>query len=151
LIKKQLSSNLLAEKIIIALVLIITLPSWFFVSEFPAISIFLVLILIFCGYSLYTIYFVVSNLYYDNLYLYIKSRKQDKVIELKDIIQIKITPYFGSWRTQWKIKYIENNREEFVFFYLKYGLFSLTPFIKLVKTKNPTVDCVYITLDIDFD
>lgn len=149
MIKKQLSSNLIAEKIVFAIALIIII---FFLIAIPEIpTLFPLIALIFIGYGIYTIYFVVSNISYDDSYVYIKNRKQDKVVELKRIIQIKLTPYKGSWRQQWKIKYLENGMEESLFFYLKYGLISLRPFIKIVKSQNPSVDCVYITLDVDFD
>jgi|GEM_PF-1092884 hypothetical protein len=151
MLKKQLSSNLLAEKIVITLILIITQPFWIGVNEYPAISILLILILIFCGYSLYTVYFVVSNLSYDDSHLYLKYRKQQNCIELKKIIQVKLTPYWGSWRSQWKVKYVQDNKEISVYFYLKYGFFSLNPFVKAIKNQNPSVDIQYITLDVDFD
>lgn len=151
MLKKQLSSNLIAEKTIVISALVITSPFWLVVNEFPAISIILVLILILCVYSLYTVFYVVSNVSYDDSHLYIIHRKQQKSIELKEIIQIKLTPYWGSWRSQWKIKYIENGNEQQIFFYLKYGLLSLRPFIKTVKIQNPSVDYVYIILDVDFD
>src|ERR1700744_1964570 len=95
LVRKELSSNLLAEKIVIISVLLITLPFWLIVNEYPGISIFLILILIFCGYSVYTIYFVVCDLSYTDEYLFIKYRKTEWHIELKQIVQIKVTPY---WR-----------------------------------------------------
>ncbi|MEO6850276.1 MAG: hypothetical protein ABI203_05005 [Mucilaginibacter sp.] len=148
---RQLSSNLLAEKTVVTLVLIISQPFWIVISDFPAISIILVLILALCGYSLYAIYFIISDISYDENQLYITHRKQQKCIQLSNITLIKITPYWGSWRPQWKVKYVENGIEETTFFYLKYGLISLKPFIKAVKVQNPSVDYVYITLDIDFD
>lgn len=60
----------------------------------------------FCAVSIYTIYFVVCNLSYTDEYLFIKYRKTEWRIELKQIVQIKVTPYWRSWRPQWKVKYI---------------------------------------------
>jgi uncharacterized membrane protein len=94
MVKKKLSSNLIAEKIVLILVLIITILFWISIPEIPVI-VFL-LVLVFIAYSVYAIYFVVSNLSYDDSFLYIKDRKQEKVVELKKIVQIKLTPYYGS-------------------------------------------------------
>lgn len=151
MIKKQLSSNLLAEKILIAIVLITTLPVLLVIYDYPAIGIFIAIIYVFCWFSLHTIYSVVSDVSYDESQLYIKHKKREKSIELRNIDQIKLTARWGSWRSQWRITYIENKEEKKVYFYLKYGLVSLMPFVKAVKRQNPKVDYVYIALDIDID
>lgn len=149
MVKKRLTSNLIAEKIVLTIVLIITIFLWVAIPEIPLI--FILLILIFVGYNVYTMYFVVNNISYDELDMFIKNGKQEKVVELKQVSQIKLTPYYGSWRNKWKIKYILNDKEEHVFFFSKYGLISLKPFVKIVKAQNPSVDCVYFTLGFDFD
>ena len=147
----DLSSNLLAEKMVTSVLLIISLPFWFIVSEYPAILILLLLLVSFCGFSIYVIKFVVSDIFYDDDFIYIQNRKQKFKAELSKIQQIKTTPNWGSWRTQWRLIYLENGKECYAYFYSKYGFFSLKPFIKLVKAKNPDLEINYISLDVDFD
>ena len=147
----DLSSNLLAEKMVISVLLIISLPFWFMVSDYPAIIILLLLLVSFCGFSIYVIKFVVSNICYDVDFIYIQYGKQNFKAELSKIQQIKTTPNWGSWRTQWRLMYLENGKECYAYFYSKYGFFSLKPFIKLVKAKNPDLEINYISLDVDFD
>jgi hypothetical protein len=151
MVRTQLSSNFLAEKIVIVIVVIITLPFLFTIKDSPGYGILLFIVYGFCGLSIYTAYYEVSDIAYDDLSLYIKFKKQEKSIKLKDISQIKLTARWGSWRKQWGIVYIENNEEKRAYCYLKYGLISLTPFVKAVKRQNPKVDIEYIALDIDFD
>ncbi|MBV8388623.1 MAG: hypothetical protein JO080_02360 [Mucilaginibacter sp.] len=98
MIKKQLSSHLIAEKIVIVIALIIIIFFLISIPEIPAI--FPLIALVFVVFGIYTIYFVVSNISYDDSYIYIKSRKQNKAVELKRIIQVKLTPFKGSWRQQ---------------------------------------------------
>jgi len=151
MVRTQLSSNFLAEKIVIVIVVIITLPFLLVIKDYPVIGILLFIVYGFCGLSLYTAYNVVSNIAYDDLSLYVKFKKQEKSIPLKDIIEIKLTARWGSWRQQWRIVYTENKEEKRAYCYLKYGLISLTPFTKAVKRQNPRVDINYVALDIDFD
>ena len=151
MVRTQLSSNFLAEKIVIIVVVIIPLPFLFAIKDYPAIGILLFIVYGFCSLSIYTAYYEVSDIVYDDLSLYIKFKKQEKAIPLKEITEIKLTARWGSWRKQWGIVYIENNEEKRAYCYLKYGLISLAPFVKAVKRQNSKVDINYIALDIDFD
>ncbi len=145
---KQLSSNLLAEKIVIITGFLLSTLVYLIIPDF---LILYLIVLIFIGLSVYSVYFLVSNISYDENYLYLKQKKEQKTVELNNIIQIKITPHWGSWRRMWKVKYVENEKEGNLYFYLKYGYFTLNPFIKQVKLKNPFVECLYITFDLDID
>jgi len=151
MIRTQLSSNFLAEKIVIAIVVTITLPFLPYVKDSPEIGVLLFIVYGFCGVIICTAYYKVADIAYDDLSLYIKFKKQEKSIKLTDIIQIKLTASSGGWRKQWVIVYIENNEEKRAYFCLKYGLISLRPFVKAVKHQNPKVDCVYIAFDWDLD
>jgi phosphoglycerol transferase MdoB-like AlkP superfamily enzyme len=147
--RQELSSNLIVEKTIPIIVIVIVLLFWIGTDGMP----FLIPLLafIFAIYCFYNILFVVSKASYDENYLYIKKRNVNQTINLEDITAIKLSPYFGSFRNKWRIKYIENGQERSIFIFLKYGLISLKPFVKLVRTKKPSVDVVYISADIDLD
>jgi hypothetical protein len=155
MVRTQLSSNFLAERIVIVIAVIITLPLLLIIKDLPDYSplVFIVCVIVygFCGLSIYMGYYVVSNIAYDDLALYIKFKKQEKSIPLKDVVEIKMTARWGSWRRQWRIMYIENNHEQKAYFYAKYGLISLRRFVKAVKSQNPKVDYVYVVLSNDFD
>jgi hypothetical protein len=148
LVRKQLSSNLLAEKIVQVIVLLLIVFLWTVVLQ---AMVFFIVFLILWSYSVYVVYFLAKNVSYDESNLYIKIRNQEKVIDLKNITQIKLVPRSGSWRRLWRIRYLNNNQEQSVLLLLRYGIFSLRQFVKVVKIKNPAVDLVYIVLDIDFD
>jgi len=149
LIKHQLSSNLIAEKIITFVLIIIAPLLWIGIPEIPIVL--FILALVFAIYSFYTIYFVVSSAVFDDTCLFARNRKAEKVINLKNITQIKLTPYYGSFRNMWKIQYIENDQQKSILIFLKNGLVSLTPFVKAVRSKNPSVDIKYISPDFDMD
>ncbi len=104
------------------------------------ILVFLVM-LILVPYSIYTIYMVPLNISYDAAFVFIASRKTEKIIALKSITQIQPVINYGSLRKRWRISYVDNSLEEDIFFYPVEGSVSLALFMKAVRTQNPSVDC----------
>ena len=147
--QQQLSSNLIVEKTIPIIIILITLLFWIGVDGLPIIIPSIAFI--FAIYCFYNIFFIVSNVSYDDNNIYIKNRKIVQTISLEYITAIKLSPYFGSFRNKWRIKYIKGGQEYSIFIFLKFGLISLNQFVKIIKSKNPSVDIVHISADIDLD
>ncbi|MGZ3752931.1 MAG: hypothetical protein ACXVB0_07630 [Mucilaginibacter sp.] len=143
--KTQLSSNLIPEKAIIAVIPIIT------VFLGPALGLFFILVfflgIIFVLYSIYTVYFVPVNLVYDDLHLFITDRKREKIIALKNISCIKPSSNYISLRKRREISYSENGVENELYFYPMDDSFTLATFIKTAKAQNQSIDCATINFD----
>ncbi|MFB9845372.1 hypothetical protein [Mucilaginibacter ginsenosidivorans] len=135
--KTQLSSNLIPEKVIIAVVPVITFFSW---AALPAIvaALLFVLMLVLVPYSIYTIYMAPLNLSYDESFLFVTSRKTEKIIRLKDIIRIEPSAGYTSLRKRWQISYAENSAEQELFFYPN-DTADVSRFKKVARAKNPMI------------
>ncbi|HEX3384130.1 MAG TPA: hypothetical protein VHS53_03020 [Mucilaginibacter sp.] len=135
--KTQLSSNLIPEKIIIAVVPLLTFFSF---SAMPVIISILVLLLMLMlvPYSIYTIYMAHLNIAFDASLAYITDRKTERIIALKSITSIKPVSDVAILRRRWQISYIENSVEEELFFYPTDNM-TVQQFIKTVRTQNPMV------------
>jgi hypothetical protein len=144
LFKTQLSSNLIPEKVVIAVVPVITFFSWTALPIMVAVVVFL-LMLILVPYSIYTIYMAPLNISYDDSFVFITDRKTEKIITLKSIRQIQPVTSYGSLRKRWQISYVENGLEEEIFFYPKEGVNSLLLFIKAVRAQNPMAHCADVS------
>jgi hypothetical protein len=153
LFKTQLSSSLIPEKVVIAVVPVVAFFSWtalpivvaviFSWTALPiilAVTIFLLMIVL-VPYSIYTIYMAPLNISYDASFLFITDRKTEKIITLKSITQVQPVSNYASLRKRWQINYLENGLEEQIFFYPKEGTGSLLSFIKAVKVQNPMAHC----------
>ena len=134
--KTQLSSNLVEEKVVIAVVPVLTFFSFSMMPVIITILVFLLMLML-VSYSIYTIYMAHLNISYDASFVFITDRKTEKIITLKSITRIR--PASGSLRKRWAITYSENGVEEELFFYPKDGSASLAPFVKAVKVENPMV------------
>ena len=143
-----LSSNLLAEKLLILLSIIFDIFLW---SLHIIPIIFLLLILIFIVYGLYTMFFVVKHIKYDDGGCVIINKLNEKNVSFNNITKIQITPYYGSWRTMWRMVYLEKDKEESVLFYAKYGLISLDKFITTIKDVNPELIVKLYTTTLEVD
>ncbi len=151
--KTQLSSNLIAEKVVIAIVPVIAFFSWtalpmivaaiFSWTALPiilAVTIFLLMIVL-VPYSIYTIYMAPLNISYDASFVFITDRKTEKIITLKSITQVQPISNYASLRKRWQITYVENGLEEEIFFYPMEGASNLLSFIKTVRAQNPMAHC----------
>jgi hypothetical protein len=141
LFKTQLSNNLIAEKVVIAVVPIITFFSWAALVPIIAVLIFL-LMLILVPYSIYIIYMSPLNIAFDASFAFITDRKTEKIIALKNIIHIKPASNLAVLRKRWQISYIENGIEEELFFY-PVDDSAIQQFIKTVRMQNPLVSASY--------
>jgi hypothetical protein len=140
LVKTQLSSNLIPEKVVIAVVPAITFFSWTALPIMIAVIVFL-LMLVLVPYSIYSIYMAPLNISYDASFVFIVSRKTEKIITLKSITQIQPVTNYGTLRKRWRISYVEKGLEEDVFFYTIEGSSSLLSFMKAVRAQNPMAHC----------
>ncbi len=118
----------------------ITFFSWTALPIMIAVIVFM-LMLVLVPYSIYTIYMAPLNISYDASFVFIASRKTEKIITLKSITQIQPVINYGSLRKRWRISYVDNSLEEDIFFYPVEGSVSLALFMKAVRTQNPSVDC----------
>ncbi|MBS1529980.1 MAG: hypothetical protein JSU01_06715 [Bacteroidetes bacterium] len=135
--KTQLSASLIPEKIIIAVVPVLTFFSF---SAMPLIIgiLVLLLMLMLVPYSIYTIYMAHLNIAFDGSLAYITDRKTERLIALKNITHIKPVSNFAVLRKRWQVTYIENGVEEDLYFYpADNSVVQL--FIKAVRAQNPLV------------
>jgi len=139
LFRTQLSSDLIIEKALIALVWLITFFCWTSVPGYflPFITLFLAFI--FCLYSIYIIYFAAVNASYDSSYLFVTDRKTEIIISLKSIACIEQVYSYKSFRKKLKITYTENGVDEELALYPKGGATELARFINAVKAQNSLV------------
>lgn len=135
--KTQLSNNLIAEKIVIAVVPVITFFSWAAMPLIIAILVFLLMLML-VPYSIYTIYMAHLNIAFDASLAYITDRKTERIIALKSIIRIKPVSNFSILRRRWQLNYVENGLEEELFFYPADNT-VVQQFIKAVRSQNPMV------------
>ena len=135
--KTQLSNNLIAEKVVIAIVPVITFFSWTAMPLIIAILVFLLMLML-VPYSIYTIYMAHLNISFDASLAYITDRKTERIIALKSIRSIKPVSNFAILRKRWQISYAENGVEEELFIYPADNP-AMQQFIKAVRTQNPLV------------
>jgi hypothetical protein len=140
LFKTQLSSNLIPEKIIIAVVPVITFFSWAALPVVVATLLF-VLMLILVPYSIYTIYMAPLNISYDGSFLFVTNRKTEKIIKLKDISSIEPLSNYSSLRKRWQISYTEKEGEQELSFYPNDAT-AISRFKKVARAQNPMI---YVT------
>jgi hypothetical protein len=135
--QSQLSSKLIPEKIIIAVVPVITFFSFSAMPVIISILVLLLMLMLF-PYSIYTIYMAHLNIAFDASLAYITDRKTERIIALKSITGIKPVSNAAILRKRWEISYLENGIEEELFFYPADNT-ALQQFIKTVRTQNPMV------------
>jgi hypothetical protein len=137
LFKAQLSSDLIPEKIVIAIVPVITFFSWAALPVIVAVLIFL-LMLILVPYSIYTIYMAPLNISYDESFLFITNRKTEKIIRLRDINRIEPVTSYSSLRKRWRISHSENGVDQELFFYPN-DTTAMVHFKKVARVQNPMI------------
>jgi uncharacterized protein (UPF0333 family) len=137
LFKTQLSNNLIAEKVVIAVVPVITFFSWTAMPLIIAILVFLLMLML-VPYSIYTIYMAHLNISFDASLAYVTDRKSEMIIALKNITAIKPVSNFAMFRKRWQISHLENGVEEELFFYPADDS-AVQQFIKTVRLRNPIV------------
>jgi len=137
LFKTQLSNNLIAEKVVIAVVPVITFFSWTAMPPIIAILVFLLMLML-VPYSIYTIYMAHLNIAFDATLMYITDRKTERIVPLKSITRIKPVSNFAILRKQWQLNYVENGLEEEMSFYPADNS-AVQQFIKAVRARNPLV------------
>lgn len=135
--KTQLSNNLIAEKVVIAVVPVITFFSWTAMPLIIALLVFLLMLML-VPYSIYTIYMAHLNIAFDASLAYITDRKTERIIALKSIRSIKPVSNFALLRKQWQLNYVENSLEEEILFYPADNA-VIHDFIKTVRIQNPMV------------
>jgi hypothetical protein len=146
--KTQLSSNLIAEKIVLVVIILFGIFLW----SIPMIPFGLFIVpVVFAVYCIYMMVWVLRNISYDEDDVFIRNRKNVDIIDFTKLIQIKVSPLYGSWRTMWKIIYVNGDKEEWAYFYAKYGLISMNKFIKVAKLKNSSIDVKLYAFTLDID
>ncbi|HJP63473.1 MAG TPA: hypothetical protein VJ844_08535 [Mucilaginibacter sp.] len=137
LFKTQLSNDLIPEKVVIAVVPVITFLSWAALPVIVAASL-LLLMLILVPYSIYTIYMAPLNISYDGSFLFMTNRKTEKIIRLKDINRIEPAASYSSLRKRWQVSYTENGVEQELFFYPT-NTTAIMQFKKVAGAQNPMI------------
>lgn len=139
--KTQLSSNLVPEKVLIAVVWIITVMAW---KSIPGLfSPFLVILTVFILvlYSIYIVYIAAVNISYDNAHLFIADRKTELIILLVNITEVKRSFSIASPRTRWKITYIDQLGAEAELYFYPESNAAMIPFTRVVRMRNPIARC----------
>lgn len=132
--RRTLSGNLVAEKIIFFLLLACVLI--FGIKHYPQLlfiagPIFIVLE--------YLIYYLPDKLAFDNECLFIKRKKGEEQVALKDIYLVRTTALNLGFKTIYKIKYSSRNGAGVTRFYPK-SKPCTNDFITLLKTANPRAE-----------
>jgi len=135
--KTQLSSSLIPEKVIIAVVPVLTFFSFSLMPVVIGILV-LLLMLMLVPYSIYTIYMAHLNIAFDGSLAYITDRKTERIIALKNIKQVKPVSNFAVLRRRWQVSYLENGLEEDLYFFPADNA-TVQQFIKAVRGQNPIV------------
>src|SRR3569833_696931 len=135
--QSQLSSKLIPEKIIIALVPVFTFFSFSLMPVIIGILV-LLLMLMLVPYSIYIIYMSHLNIAFDSSLAYITDRKTERIIVLKIITHIRPVSNFAVLRKRWQINYAENGLEEELYFYPADET-VVRQFIKAVRAQNQLV------------
>jgi hypothetical protein len=139
--KTQLSSNLVPEKVLIAIVWVITIMAW---KEIPGLfSPFLVILVVFILvlYSIYIVYVAAINISYDGLHLFVTDRKTERIIPLANIKEVKRSFSLASPRTRWKISYADYYQVEGELYFYPEDSAAMAEFIRVVRKHNPFVRC----------
>jgi hypothetical protein len=141
LFKTQLSSNLVPEKVLIALVWVIAFFSWQSVPGFfsPFVVIFLAFILVL--YSIYIVYIAAINISYDAHHLFIADRKTERIIPLANVTQVKRSFSIASPRTRWRIIYVDPEGIEAELFFYPEDNMAMAVFTRIVRKENPIANC----------
>jgi hypothetical protein len=139
--QSQLTSKLIPEKIIIAVVPALTFFSFSLMPLIIGILV-LLLMLMLVPYSIYTIYMAHLNIAFDASLVYITDRKTERIIAMKSIRSIKPVSNFALLRKQWQISYVENDLEEELSFYPADNT-AIEQLIKAAKAQNPLVSTSY--------
>lgn len=100
-----------------------------------------------------SIFFYISysskSIEFDEEFMYIKGKKMDEKIDLKNINKIRLTLDRINNSSYWKIQYVSENEEKSVKFIPKWNDFE--EFKKLVKQKNPNVIIQSWAHSLEFD
>lgn len=135
--KTQLSASLIPEKVIIALVPVITFFSFSLMPVIIGVLVLLLMIML-VPYSIYTIYMAHLNISFDGSLAYVTDRKTERIIALKNITHIKPVSNFAILRRRWQISYTENGIEEELSFYPADDT-AVQHLIKATRAQNPLV------------
>lgn len=142
--KTQLSSNLVPEKVLIAIVWVIAFFSWQSVPRFfsPFVVILIVFILVLYSiYIVYIVYIAAVNISYDAHHLFIADRKTERIIPLANVTQVKRSFSIVSPRTRWRIIYVDPEGTEAELFFYPEDSTAMAVFVRIVRKENPIANC----------
>lgn len=130
--RTALSSRLRVEKTIFFILLASVLI--FCAEHYPELLFIVIPVFILLDYLLY---YLPDKVEFDNEYLFIKRKKGEERIALKDIYLVKATGLSIGHKSIWKIKYLVYNGQGAARLYPRNLSSSFNDFIKLVKAANP--------------
>lgn len=98
----------------------------------------------------FSTFYLPDTIEFDNDNMYVQTRGDEIVVDLKDINTVKLTGFRMNHRYMWKIKYTLKGLDKAARFYPIYsGEFD--SFTTLVKSKNPGAEIIYESSFLDFD
>jgi hypothetical protein len=133
--RTALSSKLGIEKAIFFILLAWVLI--FCVKHYPQLLYIAAPVFIFLEYILY---YLPNKVEFDNENIFIKRKKGEERVAIKDIYLVKITAIGIGHKSIWKIKYSNYNGEGVARFYPRNVSSSFGDFLKLVKAANPKAE-----------
>ncbi len=146
--RKQLSADLLIDKVVIGIILIVFSAVFFNRSVVWWGEALVIFVLLFFAFS---IFYLPDTIEFDDNNMYIERRSGEITVDLRDIYTVKLTGFRLNHRHMWKVKYRENGIEKAARFYPNYSLTTLDEFTTQVKSKNPDAECIYSSGIFDFD
>ena len=133
--RKFLSNNLIVEKIIFFVLLVTILL--FCVKHYPELLLIAVPIFIYLDYL---IYYRPNQIEFDDNQLFIKRKKGEEIVALKDVYQLRSTAWRIGFKKIWKLRYYNRNGEGNAWFYPRKGASGFEDFVEQVRGKNPKVE-----------
>ena len=133
--RKALSGSLTVEKIVFFILLVTVLL--FCVKHYP--ELLLITVPIFMYFD-YLIYYRPNYIEFDDDHLYIKRKKGEEIVALKDVYQVKSTAWGIGFKKVWKLQYYNRNGQGKAWFYPSDGALGFGEFVKQLREKNANAE-----------
>jgi hypothetical protein len=133
--RRALSSRLTGEKIVFFILLVTVLL--FCIKHYPELLLIAAPIFIFLDYLLY---YRPNRIEFDDNYLFIKRKKGEEIVALKDVYLVKSTAWGIGFKTIWKMRYYNRNGEGTARFYPRKRSQGFGDFVRQLRLKNPKVE-----------
>lgn len=98
----------------------------------------------------YILFYLPSNIEYDERHIFIQKKKESQAIAFRNVYQLKMTGLRVGSRTIWKIRYNSDRKEGVARFYPRNYSSNFSEFVNLLRQQNPRVE-INVKGSFDFD